>query len=124
MRTVLSPNRLYHWGLRNMARSTFADANNSRPVGFFRDTELPRRSIVVFDKSYTNYSWFQELGNKEMTFMTRQKRNARYKLIERRPVNRNTGVTSDHIIEVIVRGKKLRLRRIGYRDQETGKHYE
>ena len=30
-------NRLYHWGLKNVARSTFADANNSRPVGFFKD---------------------------------------------------------------------------------------
>ncbi len=30
-------NRLYHWGLKNVARSTVADANNSRPVGFFKD---------------------------------------------------------------------------------------
>ena len=29
--------RLYHWGLKTVARSTFADANNSRPVEFFRD---------------------------------------------------------------------------------------
>ena len=29
--------RLYHWGLSNVARSTFADANNSRPVDFFKD---------------------------------------------------------------------------------------
>ena len=29
--------RLYHWGLRSVARSTFADANSSRPVGFFED---------------------------------------------------------------------------------------
>ena len=66
----------------------------------------------------------KELGNKNVTFVTRQKCNAKYKLIERRLVNRSTRVTSDHVIEVIVRGKKLRLRRIGYRDQETGKHYE
>ena len=26
-------NRLYHWGLKPIARSTFADANNYRPVG-------------------------------------------------------------------------------------------
>lgn len=198
--------RLYHWGLSNVARSTFADANNSRPVDFFKDlfgemyalcaakapkhkfrfkskllsmdattiklclslfpwasfrqgkggikmhtvldhnggipmlvtvtdakshenriariTELPRGSIVVFDKGYINYSWFQELGENKVSFVTRLKRNARYKLIERRSVNRNTGVTSDHIIEVTVRDKKLRLRRIGYRDHETGKHYE
>jgi hypothetical protein len=29
--------KLYHWGLESVARSTFADANNSRPVGFFKD---------------------------------------------------------------------------------------
>ena len=30
-------NRLYHWGLKTVARSTLADANNSRPVRFFQD---------------------------------------------------------------------------------------
>ena len=30
-------NRLYHWGLKNVARSTFADANTSRPAGYFQD---------------------------------------------------------------------------------------
>lgn len=39
-------------------------------------------------------------------------------------MNRKTGVTSDHVIEVVSRGKSLRLRRIGYRDPESGKHYE
>lgn len=29
--------RLYYWGLEKRARSTFADANNSRPAGFFKD---------------------------------------------------------------------------------------
>ena len=29
-------NRLYHFALKSVARSTFADANNSRPVGFFK----------------------------------------------------------------------------------------
>ena len=198
--------RLYHWGLKNVARSTFADANNTRPVGFFQDLfaemyglcaakapkhkfrfksklfsldattiklclslfpwasfrqakggvkmhalldhdghipafatvtdakthesriaqalELPRGSIVVFDKGFINYSWFRTLGEKAIFFVTRLKRNAAYKLLERRPVNRKTGVTSDHIIEVVSRGKTLRLRRIGYRDPESGKHYE
>ena len=199
-------NRLYHWGLKNVARSTFADANNSRPAGFFKDLfaemyglcaakapkhkfrfksklfsldattiklclslfpwasfrqakggvkvhtlldhdghipafatvtdakthesriaqamELPRGSIVVFDKGFTSYPWFRLLGAKGVFFVTRLKRNAVFKLLERRLVNRKTGVTSDHIIEVSSRGKSLRLRRIGYRDQETGKHYE
>ena len=32
-----SGRHLYHWGLRKVARSTFSDANNSRPVEFFKD---------------------------------------------------------------------------------------
>jgi transposase len=79
---------------------------------------------VVFDKGYINYAWFQTLGAKDISFVTLLKRNAVYELLERRAVNRKTGVTSDHIIEVARRGKALRLRRIGYRDPESGKRYE
>lgn len=39
-------------------------------------------------------------------------------------MDRARGVTSDHIIEVAHQGKPLRLRRIGYRDPESGKRYE
>jgi hypothetical protein len=203
---VAAGSRMYHWGLKNVARSTFADANNSRPVDFFRDLfgemyglcaakapkhkfrfksklfsldattiklclslfpwasfrqtksgvkvhtlldhdgyipafatvtdakthesriakalGLPKGSIVVFDKGFIDYAWFLTLGTKGIFFVTRLKRNAVYKLLARRPVNRRTGVTSDHIIEVVNRGKALPLRRIGYRDPESGKHYE
>ena len=86
--------------------------------------ELPKGSIVVFDKGFIDYSWFRELGAKSIFFVTRLKRNAVYTLLERRFVNRKTGVTSDHIIEVISDKTPLRLRRIGYRDPESGKRYE
>lgn len=36
-------------------------------------------------------------------------------------MNRKTNVISDHVIEVFNCGETLRLRRIGYRDQETKK---
>jgi len=197
--------RLYHWGLNNVARSTFADANTSRPVGFFQDLfaemyglcaakapkhkfrfksklfsldattiklclslfpwacfrkakggikmhtlldhdghipafatvtdakthesrvaktmDLSKGSIVVFDKGFTDYSWFRSLGEKGIFFVTRLKKNAVYRLLERCPVNRETGITSDHIIEVVSGKQTLRLRRIGYRDLENGKFY-
>jgi IS4 transposase len=79
---------------------------------------------VVFDKGYFSYPWFRLLSEKGVFFVTRLKQNAVYKLLERRQVHRKTGVTSDHIIEVTSKGKSLRLRRVGYRDPETGKHYE
>ena len=43
---------------------------------------------------------FIDPGAKGVFFVTRLKRNAVFKLLERRLVNRKTGVTSDHIIEV------------------------
>lgn len=79
-----------------------------------KSLSLPKGSIVTFDKGYINYSWFRLLGEKCIFFVTRLKDNAVCKLIERRPVNRRTGVTSDHVIEVTSRGKKrlqLKLQR-------------
>ncbi len=85
--------------------------------------KLPKGSIAVFDKAYINYSWFQILGASGLFFVTRLKTNAVYKVIKRQPVRKSTGVTSDHVISVSSRGKELRLRRVGYRDPETRKHY-
>jgi putative transposase len=44
-------------------------------------------------------------------------------VLKRKPANKNQGVTSDQIIQVMQRGKPLKLRRVGYRDPETRKHY-
>jgi len=197
--------RLYHLGLKPVARSTFSDANNKRSADFFADLfgaiyqrceavspghkfrfknklfsldastiklclsafswasfrkkrggiklhtlldhdgyipafvrvtdarrheaklaktlKLPKGSIVVFDKAYVSYPWFRTLIASGVHFVTRQKKNAVYKVLERRPVNKKQGVTSDQIIQVATRGEYLKLRRVGYRDRETGKHY-
>lgn len=200
--------RLYHWGLKKVARSTFADANNNRPVNFFRDlfgemyklcaakapkhpfrfksklfsldattialclslfpwaafrhgkgglkihtlldhdgyipafvtvtdakthesrisknVALSKGSIVVFDRGYIDYSWFQSLTEKGVFFVTRLKKNAVYTLLERCTVNRKTGVSSDELIEVTsqaIKGNPLRLRRICYRDPQSDKRY-
>jgi hypothetical protein len=78
----------------------------------------------VFDKGFINYHCFRLPGATGVFFVTRLKQNAAYKLLGRRPVDRSSGVSSDHIIEVVSRGQTLRLRRIGYRDPESGKRYE
>ena len=51
--------------------------------------------------------------------MTRQKRNARYRVLERRPVGPQPGVTSDQIIRLTGKAAQCLstpLHRIGYRD--------
>ena len=59
--------------------------------------------------------------------VTRLKKRVGYRVLERREVDRSQGVTSDQTIEFSsARGRKRcphRLRRIGYRDREAGRHY-
>lgn len=199
---------LYHIGARPVSRSTFADANNSRPASFyealferayqrcrllspkhkfkfknklysldastidlslgafpwasfrrtksavrihtlldhsgylpafvsitdgkthetkvFKSLNLPKGSIVVEDRAYTDYQWFNNLQQNGIFFVTRQKTNAVYRVTERRRINKSQGLSSDQTI-VLTGTKGLLcpqpLRRIGYRDPETKIHY-
>lgn len=85
---------------------------------------LPKGSIVVFDKAYNSYAWFQALTDSGIFFVTRLKDNARYQVGQRRPVRRKTGLTSDQSITVKRKNTTLALRRIGYRDPDSGKHFQ
>lgn len=92
-----------------------------------RTLELPQGSIVVIDKGYNDYTWYNQLVDKGIFFVTRLKSNAKYRVIERRDVIKSKGITSDQFIEFsgAVTAKKcpVQLRRIGYRDETTGKRY-
>jgi len=199
---------LYHLGVKPVARSTFADANNRRPAGFFealfalmyqrclahaprhkfkfknklfsldatvvslclalfpwvafrrtkggiklhtlldhdgylpafvavsparepeikkaRSLRLPKGSIVVEDLGYTDYARYAQLTALKIFFVTRQKRNARYEVLECRKVNKKQGLLSDQTIRLT--GAKAQeypgpLRRIAYRDAATGRRY-
>ena len=88
---------------------------------------FPKGSVVVFDKGYSSYEWHNSLTNQGIFWVTRIRGNAKYKVIERREVNKAQGITSDQTIEYTsTRSKGYQLhqvRRIGYTDQDTGKHY-
>ena len=59
-------------------------------------------------------------------FVTRQKTNAVYKVIQRRSVNKKQGLCSDQTIMLSGTKGHLRphpLRRVGYGDPQTRKHY-
>jgi len=91
-----------------------------------RSIHLPKGSIVAEDKAYTDYNWFASLHRNGIFFVTRQKRNARYRVLQRRRVNKKQGLTSDQTIALCgIKGKQCPypLRRIGYRDPETGNRY-
>ena len=83
-------------------------------------------SILTFDRAYVDYHWFDQLHRQGVSFVTRQKRNARYRVLERRPVGPQPGVTSDQVIRLTGKAAgclSTPLRRIGYRDPETRQFY-
>jgi len=91
-----------------------------------RALRLPRGSIVAMDRGYTDYSWYNALNSGGISFVTRQRKNASYRIINRSKVTQSKGITSDQKIQLTgVKAKicTVPLRRIGYRDPETGKHY-
>ncbi len=92
-----------------------------------RTLAFPKGSLVVMDRAYIDYEWFKQLTDKGIFFVTRIKSNARYRVVCRREVLKNKGLTGDQTIEFtgMLTAKKcpVPLRRIGYRCPETGKHY-
>jgi putative transposase len=92
-----------------------------------RAVNFPKGSIVAIDRGYTDYQWYKTLSDKGIYFVARLKSNAKTRVIERRNVNRKSGLTCDQTIEFtgVVTSKRcpIPLRRVGYRDPITGKHY-
>lgn len=100
---------------------------NKHDITIGRILNFPKGSIVAIDKAYNDYTWYKHLTDNGIFFVTRLKSNAKYCVIDRREVLKNKGLTSDQTIEFtgLQTAKKcpVQLRRIGYRDQDTGKHY-
>jgi transposase len=102
-----------------------SDAKTS-DIEIARTLCLPPGSIVAVDRAYTDFKWFAQMEKSRSFFVTRLKRNISYRVIERRAVRKETGVTSDQTI--MLDGPKsadctIPLRRVGYRDPQTGKHF-
>ncbi len=88
--------------------------------------KLPPGSITVMDRAYIDFTWFGTLDKNDQFFVTRMKRGIRYKVVERHEADHSKGVTSDQVIRLSGAKAKecsITLRRIGYLDPETGKHY-
>jgi hypothetical protein len=86
-----------------------------------RKLKLQPGTMLVFDRGYTDYDWFQRLTEAEVHFVTRLKDNATYLVVERREAGKSDGVLAD---EIIVLEKQARsetapfLRRIRFRDDD------
>lgn len=88
--------------------------------------QLKSGDVVAFDRAYTNYSRFATYCREGIYFVTRMKKNANYRILERRNVAHHKNISSDQIIEMVGFYTKencpMHLRRIRVKDPETGKY--
>lgn len=86
---------------------------------------LERGDVAIFDRGYTDFSWYKSLDDKGVFFVTRMKKNAYYQVAARNDVSRHKNIYSDQIIGLkgFYSKQKFpdRLRRIRSKDPETGK---
>lgn len=91
-----------------------------------REMRFAAGTILLMDRGYIDYAWWQELTTAGVWFVTRMKKNCDFKVRECREANRTRGIMADQTI--VLRGVKGReyegkLRRVSYREPETGHWY-
>jgi len=100
---------------------------NVADITIGRTLEFPKKSIVVIDRGYVDHLWYKRLTQKGIFFVTRLKVTAKFRTLKRHTVDKTTGLTSDQTTQFVSKDKPYKcpipLRRIGYRDPKTGKHY-
>ena len=61
--------------------------------------KFTKGSTVTIDKDYNDYAWYNALTNTRIFFVTRLKSNAKHRVIFRRSVLKEKGLTCDQTIE-------------------------
>ena len=115
--------KLNHAGyLPNFAVITEAAIHEQKSV---LHIPLERNDVVIFDRGYTDFAWYRSLVDKGVFFVTRLKKNAHYKVVERRPTRHLKDIYSDQLIELKGFYTKQKypylLRRVRCKDPESGK---
>ena len=91
-------------------------------VNWARNLDLPKGSYVVFDRGFTDYTWYEELTENDVFFVTRLKSNAVVKPGQCRRGRKSPGVIEDRQIQLGKISQTFRL--ITYRDEETDIVYQ
>ena len=95
-----------------------------------KHVELPKGSILVFDRAYAHFKQWEIWGKEGIYWVTRANDNFIFELKEDRPISkkeRQLGVTKD---EIGILGRatgpdsvKIKVRRVHYTDPKTGKAF-
>ena len=72
----------------------------SHDVTVGRQLRFQPGTIVVIDKGYVDYAWWQQMSEDGAFFVTRLKQDLKYKVIQENPVPERGNIRGDHWIEI------------------------
>ena len=77
-------------------------------------------TILVIDKGYVDYEWWQQMTEGDVTFVTRLKKDLKWEVVEERTVPQNRNVLRDQIIQITPtrKGDPMKLRIVTIWDKE------
>ena len=92
-----------------------------------RRRRYARGTILVMDRGFVDFRWFNQLNESGVSFVTRIKKDAPYKVVDRHPIVPGKGIVSDERIRLT--GKRSRKRypeilRLVTLDTEEGKRLQ
>ena len=102
----------------------FAHVTDGRAheVTIAQQLSFPKGSVVVMDRGYVDYALFARWRQEGVWFVSRQKENANYRVIDERPVPKNRPILKDQVVALNVYSSKKHypypLRRIEAWDAE------
>lgn len=117
-----------HSDLPTMIRYSAAAGNDSP---FLKEVQLPKGSVIVFDKGYHNYSTYNRFTAQQITWVTRHRHYSVHKIKQRYPVTdyqKQQGVRSDHQVQLghdhHTEAIKVQARLINYTDPVSAKSFQ
>ena len=92
-----------------------------------QDLHFEPDDLLIFDRAYLDYAWLYQLHQGGVWFVTRLKINSRFEVIQTQETSVDGPILADQVIRLnspqgLTCYPKL-LRRVHYRDPETGKEY-
>jgi hypothetical protein len=104
----------------NIPTVCFLTPGSVHDVNLLDQVVIEAGAFYVFDRAYLDFARLYRLHQAKGFFVTRAKRNVRYRYLDSRPVDRTTGVHSDQVIRLYgfysTQSYPERLRRIRYFD--------
>lgn len=131
----LSPWAKFHHGKGAMKLHMAVDIAGDLPTvmvmteGKRHDVKVARNmpfsagTLLIMDRGYVDFAWLWELTQQGVHFVTRMKQGCDHKVRECRKTNRTQGVIADQTIRLKNRKYEGKLRKVSYRDPETGHKY-